>query len=76
MSAFSVISFSNPAYKKCECCDRVKDIFYRVDIMDNATKTMLTGSIDMCKNCGLNFADIIGQTVVTERVIEGGYSFE
>ena len=76
MGAFKIITFQNPAYKKCECCDRVKDIFYRAEVMDFETETMLAGSFDMCKGCGENFADIIGQTVTKERKFKGGFSFE
>lgn len=76
MSAFKVVTFQNPSYKKCECCDRVKDIFYRVEILDAQTQTMLAGSLDFCKNCGENFADIVGQKVVKERNVGGRFTFD
>lgn len=76
MEGIKIVTFQNPSYKKCECCDRVKDIFFRIEIFDYETKSMLSGSIDMCKTCGENFADYVGHTVIKERQIGGVFSFE
>lgn len=72
---FKIVTFQHPTYKKCECCDRVKDLFFRIEILDFETKTMLSGSIDACKSCGENFADIIGFELVKERKL-GGFTFD
>lgn len=62
-------TFAQVIYRKCECCGRVRDIFFRANIYDADTGNMLMGSIDLCKNCGENFGKILNQEVTTESVV-------
>lgn len=67
--ALMIESFAQTAYRKCECCNRVRDIYFRLNIKDAETHTMIVGSIDLCKDCGENLGEIIGQKPKTERVL-------
>lgn len=49
-----------PKMAKCECCDRVKDIYYKSDIMDYENPDLIVGDINLCKQCGDNFNKILG----------------
>lgn len=55
-----------PYLAKCECCNRVKDIFYKANIYyvdpenPEGEKKYVMGDLDFCKNCGDNFARAIG----------------
>lgn len=54
-----------PFMAKCECCNRVKDIFYKATIVDVEGKNkhgedLIMGDLDFCKNCGENFSLAIG----------------
>ena len=49
-----------PTVKKCECCDRVRDIYYRIDVKDFEDNNLIVGDLDLCKQCGDNFNKILG----------------
>lgn len=63
-------SYAQTVYRKCECCKRVRDIFFRLNVKDAATGEMLVGSLELCKDCGKNFGEIMNTEVKTERTIE------
>lgn len=67
-------NFAQAVYRKCDCCKRVRDIYFRLNIRDAKTATMLVGSLELCKECGYNMGDITN-TEVKERVLEE-FSFE
>lgn len=68
-------TFSQAAYHKCECCSRVRDIFFRANVYDAKTGHMLVGSFELCKSCGENFGQIINQDVSTDSVVTD-FSFD
>lgn len=74
-SALVIENFAQAVYRKCDCCKRVRDIYFRLNIRDAASASMLVGSIELCENCGRNFGEIINQKVSTERT-ETEFSFE
>ncbi len=49
-----------PSLKKCEICERVKDIFFRAVIKDYDNTDFETGTLDCCKECGMNLNKILG----------------
>lgn len=61
--------FAQTAYRKCECCKRVRDIYFRLNIRDAETATMLVGSLELCKECGQNMGAITQTKIKTERTI-------
>ena len=67
--------FAQTIYKKCECCGRVRDNFFRLNVKDARTKSMIVGSFDLCKECGQNFGDILKVPISTERTVDD-FSFE
>lgn len=64
-----LISFAQTSYRKCECCSRVRDIYFRLNVSDADTGTMLVGSFELCKECGANFGDILNTKINTERTV-------
>lgn len=54
-----------PYTAKCECCNRVKDIFYKSTIysVEESEHEFVVGDLDFCKNCGDNFNKAIGNEV-------------
>lgn len=65
----NISTLANTVYKKCECCGRVKDIFFKLIVNDSLTGKMLFGDFDLCKNCGENFGDILKIDLSTENVV-------
>lgn len=62
-------TFAHTAYRKCDSCKRVQDIYFRANIKDAMSGAMLVGSLELCKNCGTNLGDIIGKEATTEAVV-------
>lgn len=62
-------TFAQAAYHKCECCSRVRDIFFRANIYDADTGDMLVGSFELCKTCGENMGKILNQKATSESVV-------
>lgn len=68
--ALALESYAQTVYRKCECCKRVRDIFFRLNVKDAATGEMLVGSLELCKDCGKNFGEITSTEATTERTVE------
>lgn len=64
-----ITTLAHAVYKKCECCNRVKDIFFKMAVKDAKTGNLLVGDFDLCKNCGQNFGDILNLTVDVEKTV-------
>lgn len=61
--------FAQTSYHKCECCNRVRDIYYRLNVRDCTTGRMLVGSFELCKECGQNMGDILHVNAPTEGTV-------
>lgn len=64
-----------PYTAKCECCNRVKDIFYKATIYsvepEEQKHDFIMGDLDLCKNCGDNFSKALGNEIApNEKVIK------
>ncbi|UUV99922.1 hypothetical protein [Vagococcus luciliae] len=46
-------------YKKCDLCDKVKDIFFKLFVYDAQSASMIVGTLDLCKFCGENAGDLL-----------------
>ncbi|GGI64320.1 hypothetical protein [Limosilactobacillus caviae] len=73
--ALTLENFAQTVYRKCDCCKRVRDIYFRLNIRDAKTASMLVGSLELCKECGYNMGDITKTQIQTERTLEE-FSFE
>lgn len=62
-------SFAEAAYRKCDCCKRQKDIYFRANIRDHDTATLLVGSLELCKECGKNLGAITGTPASTQHTV-------
>ena len=69
MKAMEISTLAHTVYKKCECCGRVKDIYYKLLIKDAKTAQYLVGDFDLCKSCGENIGDILNIPVNTQNVL-------
>ncbi|RUL48795.1 hypothetical protein [Lysinibacillus antri] len=68
-NALQMTTLAHTVYKKCECCNRVKDIYFKLSINDAKTGTFLMGDLDLCKSCGQNLGDILNIDVSTTSVL-------
>lgn len=69
LKAMQISTLAHTVYKKCECCGRVRDIYFKLYIKDAKTATYLVGDFDLCKTCGQNIGDILNIPVSTENVL-------
>lgn len=51
--------YSQPVYRKCELCKKVKNVNYCLDVRDAETPVLLIGHLDLCKVCAANVGEII-----------------
>ena len=70
-----VATLAHTIYKRCECCNRVKDIYFKLSVLDAAQATYLIGDLDLCKSCGENFGDILNITIDSSKTITN-FNFE
>ena len=70
-----IATLAHTVYKRCECCNRVKDIYFKLSILDAAQASYLVGDLDLCKSCGQNIGDILSIKVSTENVLND-FKFE
>ena len=56
----TILPLKRAILKKCECCGKVQDIYFRAQIFDYENLDLLVGEISLCKSCGKNLNKIIG----------------
>ena len=47
----------------------MKDIYFKLNILDAAEASYLVGDLDLCKTCGQNLGDILAMKVSTANVL-------
>lgn len=70
-----LIVLKYPKMAKCECCDRVKDNYFKADIMDHEDNDLIVGSITLCKQCGENLNKILGNKMDLGDKITKSFTF-
>ena len=65
----TIATLAHTVYKRCECCNRVKDIYFKLNILDATQASYLVGDLDLCKTCGQNLGDILSIKVSTANVL-------
>ena len=55
-----LIPLKRAKFKKCQCCEKVQDLYYEAMIFDHNNSDLLVGSISLCKLCGQNLSRIMG----------------
>ena len=70
-----VATLAHTIYKRCECCNRVKDIYFKLSVLDAAQAKYLVGDFDLCRNCGENFGDILNIKISTSETVSN-FTFE
>lgn len=69
VNEIKIMTLAQPIYQKCECCNRVKDVYFKMSILDAKTASMLVGDFDLCKKCGENISDILNLKLQTEVTV-------
>lgn len=60
-----------PSTKKCNCCERVKDIYYLLNVKDHENPDLIVGNLSLCKQCGDNFNKILGNELnIGEKIVK------
>jgi hypothetical protein len=44
--------YAQAKYAKCECCSRVRDIYYHMNVMNPAGPHLIVGGFELCESCG------------------------
>lgn len=65
-----------PRLQKCNCCNRVKDIFYQAKIKDFENDKFVVGDLDLCKQCGDNLNKIIGNELNLGESVVKEFKFD
>ncbi|HZW68986.1 MAG TPA: hypothetical protein VFF20_10385 [Pseudogracilibacillus sp.] len=69
LEKLTITPLAQTVYKKCDCCGRVRDVFFKLNVYDSKTARMLVGDFSLCKTCGENFSEILNINVSTEHVV-------
>ena len=69
MDKMKLESYAQTAYRKCDNCKWVRDIFFRLNNYDAESGQTLVGSLELCKECGQNFGELLGQPAETEHTL-------
>lgn len=60
-----------PKILKCSCCNRVRDIYFKIVILDVECKGLQIGDLEFCQVCGDNLNKILGSELnAGDRVIK------
>lgn len=60
-----------PKILKCSCCNRVRDIYFKIVILDADCKDLQVGDLDFCQTCGNNLNKILGSELEAgERILK------
>lgn len=54
---------AKPIYQKCNCCNRVQDIYFQANIKNAENKRLIQGTLQLCKSCGENLNTILGNDI-------------
>ena len=66
---------ARPIYKKCSCCNTVVDIYYQINIKSKKNKRLIQGTLNMCKSCGQNFNEVLGNEIPAGEVVLKKFEF-
>lgn len=64
-----------PKLAKCNSCNRVRDIYYKVALLDVTDTTLMIGDLDFCKVCGDNFNKILGGELDPDQKVLKTFDF-
>lgn len=64
-----------PKTQKCNCCNRVRDIYYKVLIKDIENTDLIAGDLDFCKLCGDNFSKVLGEELNPDQKVIKEFNF-
>ena len=66
---------ARPIYKKCSCCEVVADVYYQVNIRNIKNKKLVQGTLMLCRICGDNFNQIMGNELAPGEEIIKTFKF-
>lgn len=66
---------ARPIYQKCNCCNTVVDIYYQINIKSKKNKRLIQGTLNMCKSCGQNFNEVLGNEIPAGEVVLKKFEF-
>ena len=64
-----------PKLQKCSCCNRVRDIYYKIVILDVTNMELQIGDLEFCKECGNNFNKALGSDLDADQKIVKEFNF-
>lgn len=65
-----------PRLAKCNCCNRVRDIYYMAVIYAVDNKETIVGDLELCKQCGDNFYRALGNDLDADQKVVKEFKFD
>lgn len=64
-----------PKLAKCNSCNRVRDIYYKINLLDVNNTDLLIGDLEFCKQCGDNFNRALGAELDADQKVVKTFNF-
>lgn len=64
-----------PRLQKCSSCNRVRDIFYKITLLDTQNKDLIIGDLEFCRECGNNFNRALGSELDADQKVIKEFTF-
>ena len=61
--------------KKCGLCGRVRENYYKLLVSDVNNLEIISGELDLCKECGDNFNKVLGNEFDADEKVEAEFIF-
>ena len=58
-----LVALKRPVLKKCSCCEKVQEVFFKAHIYDYKDQDILVGEMSLCRICGDNLNFIMGNEI-------------
>lgn len=64
-----------PKLAKCNSCNRIRDIYYKINLLDVNNTDLLIGDLEFCKQCGDNFNRSLGSELDADQKVVKTFDF-
>ena len=65
-----------PRLQKCSCCNRVRDIYFKIILLDVNNTDLIIGDLEFCQECGNNFNRSLGSELDADQKVIKEFNFK